>query len=79
MVGGGVLGNVEQTKAKEGTYLKRSQTKLLKKGLNLKLEKVVKVNPESNNLETNQGNQITYEYLVICPGVRLRYDLISGA
>jgi NADPH-dependent 2,4-dienoyl-CoA reductase/sulfur reductase-like enzyme len=30
-------------------------------------------------LETDKGNKYTYNYLVVCPGVSLRWDKIDGA
>ncbi len=52
---------------------------MLLKGLNLLKEQVVKVDAASNSIETDKGNLIKYDYLVICPGVKLRYDLIPGS
>ena len=40
---------------------------------------MVKVDAGSNTVETDTGSQIKYDYLVICPGVQLRYDLIPGS
>ena len=45
----------------------------------MKQEAIVKIIPNDNTLETNKGNTVTYEYLIVCPGVELRYDLIPGA
>lgn len=38
MVGGGVLGNAEETKKKEGTYVMRPMKDLIAKGVNFKQE-----------------------------------------
>ena len=40
---------------------------------------MIKVDAGSNTVETDKGSQIKYDYLVICPGVQLRYDLIPGS
>jgi NADH dehydrogenase FAD-containing subunit len=45
-------------------------------GLQLRQESIVKIDAENNALETNQGNRVTYDYLVACPGLTLRYDKI---
>jgi len=46
MIGGGVLGNVEETKRKENTYVKRSMKDLTLKGINLKQEAITKIDAE---------------------------------
>ena len=56
MVGGGVIGNEQQARKKESTYVKRSQKDLLYTGVNLKEEKVVKVDAGSNTVETENGS-----------------------
>ncbi len=52
---------------------------LIKKGVNLKQEAIATIDAERNKLETENGNTYTYSYLVVCPGIRLRYDKIEGA
>lgn len=44
------------------------------KGLTFVNEKVVKMNADSNQVETDSGTIIKYDYLVICPGNKLRFD-----
>ncbi|CAI2368701.1 unnamed protein product [Moneuplotes crassus] len=79
MIGGGVLGNNQATvKKKEFSHIKRPTDSLFHTGVNLIKEKVVSLDPENNSFTTNKG-QHTYEYLVIAPGLKLRYDLIEGA
>lgn len=46
------------------------------KGLMWKDEEITKIDPENNALVTARGNRYTYDYLVVCPGVELRYDKI---
>ena len=48
------------------------------KGLNFVNEKVLKISPDQNQIETDKGT-IKYDYLVVCPGVALRFDLIEGS
>ena len=46
------------------------------KGLTWKDEEITKIDPENNTLETSRGHRYTYDYLVVCPGVQLRFDKI---
>jgi NADPH-dependent 2,4-dienoyl-CoA reductase/sulfur reductase-like enzyme len=57
----------------------RKQKDLLMKGLNWRNEKILKIDPENNTLETDQGNTVKYDWLVASPGLTLRYDKIEGA
>lgn len=52
---------------------------MLYKGVTFVNEEVTNISAGSNTVETNQGTQIKYDYLVVCPGVKLRYDLIEGS
>jgi len=49
------------------------------KGLNLRHEKITNIEPENNTLVTKEGNKVTYDWLIACPGLTLRYDKIEGA
>jgi NADPH-dependent 2,4-dienoyl-CoA reductase/sulfur reductase-like enzyme len=79
MVGGGVLGTVAETKAKEATYIVRRQQDIIREGLGLRHETVTRLEPENNAFETDQGKRYTYDYLITSPGLVLRYDKIQGA
>ena len=37
-----------------------------------------RIEPENNKVITQNQTQITYEYLVVCPGIQLDWHLISG-
>ena len=37
-----------------------------------------RIEPENNQVITQNQTQITYEYLVVCPGIQLDWHLISG-
>jgi sulfide:quinone oxidoreductase len=79
MIGGGVLGNSRSTvKAKEKTYVKRPMKQIFNTGVNLIQEEVETFDPENNSFKTNKEEYI-YDYLVVAPGCKLRYDLIEGA
>lgn len=41
-------------------------------------EKVLKVNPQLNQLVTEDGQLYTYDHLVIATGVESRYETIKG-
>lgn len=79
MVGGGVLGSIEETKKKESTYVMRPMKSLIAKGVNLKQEGIKTIDSGNAALITEQGNRYTYDYLVVCPGISLRFDKIDGA
>lgn len=38
-----------------------------------------KFDTDNNQIETKEGNRYSYNFLVICPGIKLRYDQIEGA
>eukprot|EP00343_Euplotes_focardii_P010617 CAMPEP_0205827966 /NCGR_PEP_ID=MMETSP0206-20130828/33679_1 /ASSEMBLY_ACC=CAM_ASM_000279 /TAXON_ID=36767 /ORGANISM="Euplotes focardii, Strain TN1" /LENGTH=359 /DNA_ID=CAMNT_0053129349 /DNA_START=189 /DNA_END=1265 /DNA_ORIENTATION=+ len=79
MIAGGVLGNNEATtKKKERSHIKRPMKSLFTNGVHLKKEKVVSFDPENNTLTTNKGT-VTYDYLIVTPGTKLRYDQVEGA
>lgn len=41
-------------------------------------DKVVQFEPDHNCLHTQQGNQVTYDYLVVCPGIQINWGQIKG-
>ena len=48
-------------------------------GLQLRHEAISKIDPENSTLETNNGYKYTYDYLIACPGLVLRFDKIQGS
>ncbi|VDK33732.1 unnamed protein product [Taenia asiatica] len=42
-------------------------------------DKVVGFDPQNNQVTVSGGRQISYDYLVICVGLKLRFDMIKGA
>lgn len=79
MIGGGVLGlNAASVKKSEYSTIKRPMKSLYNTGVNLIKEKVETFDPENNKFVTDKGDY-TYDYLVVAPGCKLRYDLIKGA
>ena len=79
MIGGGVLGNNEATtRKKTRSHIKRPMKALFNTGVNLIQEKVLSFDPENNSFMTNKGKR-TYDYLVVAPGCKLRFDRVEGA
>jgi len=73
-VGGGVWSAKRAAKD-----LMRNRDILLNPGLNYIREHVASFDPENNSVTTQEGNETTYDYLVVASGYELRYDLIPGA
>ena len=51
----------------------------VKQGLQWEKQAVTKISPTNNTVTLNDGSSYTYDYLVIAPGLRLRFDKIQGA
>lgn len=49
------------------------------KGINFKQEAIATIDQDRSAIETENGNRYTYDYLVVCPGITLRWDKIEGA
>jgi len=69
LVGGGV-----KTLAQTG----RPMDTLLPKAATWVKDSVARFDPEHNKLETDGGEEVHYEYLVVAMGLQLRYDKIKG-
>lgn len=41
-------------------------------------EAVAQFNPEMNKVICSSGKEITYDYLIVCPGIQLDWDKIKG-
>lgn len=57
---------------------------MLNKGLHWNRNAVVEVNPDANELvlqsnTTGENSTLTYDFLVVAPGVVLRFDKIPGS
>ena len=82
MVAGGVLGSAEKTKSHyEDSVIVRPQNELFKHtpGVQWQQKAVVSFDPSNNELTLNDGSKATYDYLIVNPGLKLRYDKIEGA
>ena len=81
MVGGGLLGNAQKTKNREAKYVVRPHTELLGSipGLNWIKQNASSFDPDNNSVGLEDGSTCSYDYLVVSPGIRLRFDKIPGA
>lgn len=56
----------------------RSMASVMPKGVNWIKEYADKFDPENNKVTTKEGSEITYDYLVVCPGLKIAPDMIEG-
>ena len=56
----------------------RSMSSVMPKGVDWIKEFADKFDPENNSVTTNKGNKCTYDYLVVCPGLRMAPELVKG-
>ena len=81
-VAGGVYADAGRTKSHyEDKYVVRDQSELLSKtpGVNWIKQAVTTFDPHSNSISLSDGSKVTYDYLVVNPGLSLRFDQIEGA
>lgn len=69
LVGAGVV-KVDETARKEEKYIP--------KGVDWLRERVVKIVPQENLVITEGGKNITYDYLVVAPGIQVNVKAIPG-
>lgn len=56
----------------------RDESSLIPSGVQWVKERVVRIDPETNTVETDSGKQLTYTVLVVCPGLQLNWDQVKG-
>ena len=65
-----------------GTYnykdTERDMAALIPSGAKWIQEAVTSLDPDGNKLTTNKGNVISYDYLVVCPGLKYDFSGIEG-
>jgi sulfide:quinone oxidoreductase len=65
-----------------GTYnyqdTERNMKDLIPSGVSWIQEHVAKMQPEENQISTSEGNQYSYDYLVVCPGIQYDLNAIEG-
>ena len=57
----------------------RPEAKLIPRGVEWEHKKVTGFYPEHNKVEFNTGSSLSYQYLIVCPGLELNWDRIKGA
>jgi len=72
-----------QTLLLAGSYQQSSDVvspieKYLSNEIIWKQERIAEFQPDSNKVVTDNGDSISYDYLIISTGIELRYDLIEG-
>ena len=56
----------------------RPMTSVMPKGVNWIKEYADQFAPENNTVTTKEGSKITYDYLVVCPGLKIAPEMIEG-
>ena len=69
LVGGGAYG-LEDTRRDEATLIPRGVTWLR--------TAVSAIDPDKNAVSLNSGGGLTYDYLVVCPGLGLNWEQVEG-
>ena len=69
LVGGGCY-SLEQTR--------RSTSNLIPQGVKWIKQAATNIDPDNNVVEIDNGDKVTYDYLVVCPGLVLDWDGIEG-
>lgn len=69
LVGGGVF-TLQETERKE--------QQLIPEGVTWIKDYATNINPDQNQVTTENGNTYNYQYLVVCPGITIAWDKIKG-
>ncbi len=56
----------------------RPMSSLIPKGVDWIREAVAEFMPEQNSIKTEGGKTLSYEFLVVCPGLRMAPELVEG-
>lgn len=56
----------------------RSMKSVIPKGVTWIKEYADKFNPDVNKITTKEGTEYTYDFLVVCPGLRMAPELVEG-
>ncbi|MFJ6535020.1 NAD(P)/FAD-dependent oxidoreductase [Paenarthrobacter sp. NPDC091711] len=56
----------------------RSQKSVTPKGVEWIKDKAVNVDAKSNSVTLASGSTVTYQYLVVCPGLQYNWDVVPG-
>lgn len=69
LVGGGIVPK-EDTRRPEADYIPNGSTWIK--------DRVTEFDPDANQVVTNSGKRIGYDFLVVCPGIQIDWDKIKG-
>ena len=69
LVGGGVY-DIKKTE--------RTEAEVMPRGVTWIKQKVIGFNPEQNNVVLDNDETVTYQYLVVAPGIQLNWNQIKG-
>lgn len=69
LVGGGAF-SAKKTERKEKD--------LIPQGVSWIQQKCISIQPETNQVTIEDGTKVSYEYLVVCPGIQLNWSEIKG-
>lgn len=69
LVGGGAF-DIQKTE--------RTEASVIPKGVKWIKEKVISFTPEKDSIELSNGEYITYDYLIVAPGIQLNWKDIKG-
>jgi sulfide:quinone oxidoreductase len=61
-----------------GHWLSRDERTLLRKGVDLAIERAVRIHPDAQTVQLERGGSLEWDYLVIATGARLVHDAIPG-
>ena len=62
----------------KGHWLSREERTLLRKGVDLAIERAVRIHPEAGTVQLERGGSLEYDYLVIATGSRLVPEQVPG-
>ena len=62
----------------KGHWLSREERTLLRRGVDLAIERAVRIHPEAGTVQLERGGSLEYDYLVIATGSRLVPEQVPG-
>ena len=62
----------------KGHWLTREERTLLRGGIDLAIERAIRIHPDAGTVQLERGGELAYDYLVIATGARLVPESIPG-
>ena len=62
----------------KGHWLTREERSLLRPGVDLAIERAIRIHPDAGTVQLERGGELNYDYLVIATGARLVPEAIPG-